>query len=72
MHQCPPALFGQSIVVDRGGCPEEYAPGESDVNLAGFVPAGSRETSSYVQVQAPELEMIVTATAIQVRFSEGE
>ena len=68
MHQCPHVLFGHSIIVDRGGCPEEYAPGESDVSLAAFVPVGSRETSSCVQVQTPELEVIVTATAIQASF----
>ena len=56
----------------EGGCPEEHVAGESDVSLAAFVPFGIRETSFCVQVQALELEMIVTATAIQVSFSEGE
>ena len=68
----PHALFGQSIVVDRGGCPDEYAPFESDVSPAAFVPVGSRETSSCVQIQAPRLEMIVAAAAIQASFSEGQ
>ncbi|MNF70304.1 hypothetical protein D3C84_522110 [compost metagenome] len=42
--------------------------GNPDVGLAVFVPAGSTDTSSYAQVQAPELWVVITVTAIQASF----
>ncbi|MNF88671.1 hypothetical protein D3C87_1233210 [compost metagenome] len=50
-----PDLFGQSIVIDRGGCPHKCVSGGPDASDAGFVPRNREEDL--------DLWRIVAATA---------